>query len=147
MSGGFMLTTGACMHYAKKVQALLQPLIKNGDRFLRDLPEVTRAPDILGFRVQAYTIAPIAIQNNFLVPLSPSSAIGGVTLQAMVLPVTTVKGGLVPPIITYFALNYHLVFSIPMLIGCLIGGGGWCLALFLGPETKGREMVPDLLVA
>jgi hypothetical protein len=36
--------------------------------------------------------------------------------------------------------------SIPMLIGCLIGGG-WCLALYLGPETKGKDMVPDLVLA
>jgi MFS transporter, SHS family, lactate transporter len=55
----------------------------------------------------------------------------------------TIFGGLVPPVVTYFALNYNLGFSIPMLIG----GGSWCLALFLGPETKGKEMVPDLVLA
>jgi SHS family lactate transporter-like MFS transporter len=59
----------------------------------------------------------------------------------------TIFGGLVPPVVTYFALNYNLGFSIPMLIGCLIGGGSWCLALYLGPETKGKEMVPDLVLA
>ena len=26
-------------------------------------------------------------------------------------------------------------------------GGSWCLALYLGPETKGKEMVPDLVLA
>src|SRR6266403_2033407 len=57
------------------------------------------------------------------------------------------SSGLVPPVVTYFALNYNLGFSIPMLIGCLIGGGSWCLALYLGPETKGKEMVPDLVLA
>ena len=61
--------------------------------------------------------------------------------------VGTILGGLVPPVVTYFALNYNLGFSIPMLIGCLIGGASWCLALFLGPETKGKEMVPDLVLA
>jgi SHS family lactate transporter-like MFS transporter len=59
----------------------------------------------------------------------------------------TTLGGLVPPVVTYFALTYELGFSIPMLIGCLIGGGSWCLALYLGPETKGKEMVPDLVLA
>jgi SHS family lactate transporter-like MFS transporter len=59
----------------------------------------------------------------------------------------TILGGIVPPVVTYFALNYHLGFSIPMLIGCVIGGGSWCLALFLGPETKGKEMVADLVLA
>jgi hypothetical protein len=29
----------------------------------------------------------------------------------------------------------------PMLIGCVIGAVNWCLALFFGPETKGKEMV------
>ena len=48
---------------------------------------------------------------------------------------------------TYFAVDYNLGFSIPMLVGCVIGGASWCLALFLGPETKGKEMVPDLVLA
>jgi MFS transporter, SHS family, lactate transporter len=59
----------------------------------------------------------------------------------------TIWGGLVPPVITYFAVNYDMGFSIPMLIGCVIGAASWCLALFLGPETKGKEMVPDLVLA
>jgi MFS transporter, SHS family, lactate transporter len=53
----------------------------------------------------------------------------------------------VPPVVTYFAINYKLGFSTPMLIGCVIGGTSWCIALFLGPETKGKEMVPDLVLA
>ena len=35
----------------------------------------------------------------------------------------------------------YLGLSIPMLVGCVIGVTSWCLALFLGPETKGKEMV------
>jgi hypothetical protein len=27
-----------------------------------------------------------------------------------------------------------------MPVGCLIGGGNWCLALFLGPEIRGKEI-------
>jgi hypothetical protein len=34
-----------------------------------------------------------------------------------------------------------------MLVGCVIGSVGWCLALFLGPERKGKDMVPDLVLA
>jgi MFS transporter, SHS family, lactate transporter len=59
----------------------------------------------------------------------------------------TIFGGIVPPLITFFALNYNIGFSVPMLVGCLIGGGSWCLALFFGPETKGKEMVADLVLA
>jgi len=59
----------------------------------------------------------------------------------------TIWGGLVPPVITYFAVDHNLGFSIPMLVGCIIGAASWCLALFFGPETKGKEMVPDLVLA
>src|SRR5215467_1804636 len=54
----------------------------------------------------------------------------------------TIFGGLVPPIVTYFALNYDLGFSIPMLIGCLIGGGSWCLALFKGRRSRRTDRSP-----
>jgi hypothetical protein len=69
------------------------------------------------------------------------------TAAAFCYHIGTILGGLVPPVVTYFALTYDLGFSIPMLIGYLIGGGSWCLALYLGPETKGKEMVPDLVLA
>src|SRR5215467_2321279 len=69
------------------------------------------------------------------------------TAAAFCYHIGTILGGLVPPVVTYFALTYDLGFSIPMLIGCLIGGSSWCLALYLGPETKGKEMVPDLVLA
>ena len=59
----------------------------------------------------------------------------------------TIFGGIVPPVITYFAVNHNMGFSIPMLVGLITGAGSWCLALFLGPETRGKEMVPDLVLA
>jgi NAD(P)-dependent dehydrogenase (short-subunit alcohol dehydrogenase family) len=37
------------------------------------------------------------------------------------------------------SVNLWGVINGVMLIGCLIGGGSWCLALYLGPETKGRK--------
>jgi MFS transporter, SHS family, lactate transporter len=68
------------------------------------------------------------------------------TASAFCYHLGTIFGGLVPPVVTYFAVNYNLGFSIPMLIGCVIGSVSWCLALFLGPETKGKDMVPDLVL-
>jgi SHS family lactate transporter-like MFS transporter len=59
----------------------------------------------------------------------------------------TIFGGLVPPVITYFAVNYNVNFAIPMLIGLTIGSVSWCLALFLSPETKGKDISPDLVLA
>ena len=69
------------------------------------------------------------------------------TASAFCYHLGTIFGGLVPPVITYFAVNYNMSFSIPMLAGCVIGSVSWCLALFLGPETKGKDMVPDLVLA
>jgi SHS family lactate transporter-like MFS transporter len=56
-------------------------------------------------------------------------------------------GGLVAPILTYFAINWHLGFAIPMLIGTTFGLINFILSILVGPETKGTEMVPDLVVA
>jgi MFS transporter, SHS family, lactate transporter len=56
-------------------------------------------------------------------------------------------GGLVPPLMTYFATSYDLGFTIPMLIGACVGAASWTLGLVFGPETKGKVMVPDLVVA
>jgi SHS family lactate transporter-like MFS transporter len=56
-------------------------------------------------------------------------------------------GGLVPPLVTYFATSYDLGFTIPMLIGACVGAASWTLGLVFGPETKGKVMVPDLVVA
>ena len=61
--------------------------------------------------------------------------------------VGAICGGLVPPILTFFAINWQLGFAIPMLIGTLFGLANFVVALLLGPETKDVEMVPDLVVA
>ena len=56
-------------------------------------------------------------------------------------------GGLVPPLLTYFATSYNLGFTIPMLVGACVGAASWTLGVVFGPETKGIKMVPDLVVA
>ena len=63
--------------------------------------------------------------------------------------VGAIAGGLVPPILTYFATNpsWNLGFAIPMLIGAMFGLVNFVVALLLGPETRGVEMVPDLVIA
>jgi MFS transporter, SHS family, lactate transporter len=61
--------------------------------------------------------------------------------------VGAICGGLVPPILTFFAINWNIGFAIPMLIGTLFGLANFVVALLLGPETKDVEMVPDLVVA
>jgi MFS transporter, SHS family, lactate transporter len=56
-------------------------------------------------------------------------------------------GGLVGPIIAYFAINWHLGFAIPMAIGTTVGLVSFIAALLLGPETRGRRLVAELSAA
>jgi SHS family lactate transporter-like MFS transporter len=56
-------------------------------------------------------------------------------------------GGFVAPVLSFVAINYHLGFAIPMLVGTCVAAALNALAVVFGPETKGTEMVPDLVVA
>jgi SHS family lactate transporter-like MFS transporter len=56
-------------------------------------------------------------------------------------------GGLTAPILAYLATDLHLGFGIPMMIGTLVGLVSFIAALLVGPETKGKVLVPDLVVA
>jgi MFS transporter, SHS family, lactate transporter len=71
------------------------------------------------------------------------------TASAFSYHVGAIAGGMVPPILTYFATDpsWNVGFAIPMLIGAMLGLLNFILALALGPETKDVEMVPDLVIA
>jgi len=56
-------------------------------------------------------------------------------------------GGFVGPVVTYFALNWHLGFAIPMAIGTVGGLISLLLALSIIPETRGKELVADVVLA
>ncbi len=56
-------------------------------------------------------------------------------------------GGLVAPVLAYLAIDLHLGFAIPMMVGTLGGLVSFIAALLVGPETKGKVLVPDLVVA
>jgi MFS transporter, SHS family, lactate transporter len=56
-------------------------------------------------------------------------------------------GGLVAPVITYFAINWHTGFAIPMLIGTTLAAISVALAVLAGPETRGTRLVAELSVA
>jgi MFS transporter, SHS family, lactate transporter len=55
--------------------------------------------------------------------------------------------GFVGPIIALVAANQPSGFAIPMLVGTIGGAVVFIIALLLGPETKGKELVGDLHVA
>jgi SHS family lactate transporter-like MFS transporter len=56
-------------------------------------------------------------------------------------------GGLVPPVMTWFALTYNMSFAIPMLIGTLVAASSVVVALLISPETKGKVLTSELVVA
>jgi MFS transporter, SHS family, lactate transporter len=55
-------------------------------------------------------------------------------------------GGLVAPIITYFAIDWHLGFAVPMLIGTTVGAVSTAAAVLLGPETRGKMLSAELAI-
>jgi MFS transporter, SHS family, lactate transporter len=56
-------------------------------------------------------------------------------------------GGLTAPIITYFAINWHAGFAVPMLVGTVVAALSVALAVFVAPETRGKRLVAELSVA
>ena len=56
-------------------------------------------------------------------------------------------GGLVGPVLAYFATDWHLGFAIPMLIGTTVASVCLIAAMLVSPETKGTELVPDIVLA
>ena len=65
----------------------------------------------------------------------------------IILSVLAVIGGFVAPVSSYFAVERHMGFAVPMLIATLAGSVSVLLALLVSPETKGKELVSDLVVA
>ena len=58
-----------------------------------------------------------------------------------------ILGGLVAPVLAYFAINYNLGYAVPMAVGTIVAAISVVIALSLSPETKGQELVSDLVVA
>jgi MFS transporter, SHS family, lactate transporter len=55
-------------------------------------------------------------------------------------------GGLVAPVLTYFAVDRGTGFATPMMIGTTVFLVMVIVAVLLGPETKGKVLSPDLEV-
>src|SRR3954469_22103681 len=58
-----------------------------------------------------------------------------------------ILGGLVAPVLAYFATIYQVGYAIPMLVGTVVAAVSVFIALLFSPETKGKELVSDLVVA
>jgi MFS transporter, SHS family, lactate transporter len=58
-----------------------------------------------------------------------------------------ILGGLVAPVLAYFAVNYDLGYAIPMLVGTVVAAISVVISLLLSPETKGKVLMAELSVA
>ncbi len=56
-------------------------------------------------------------------------------------------GGMSVPVITWFATSQHLGFAIPMMVAGVLACVSFIGAVYLGPETKGADLVAELTVA
>jgi MFS transporter, SHS family, lactate transporter len=56
-------------------------------------------------------------------------------------------GGLVAPVLTYFAIEMKMGFAMPMMISTMLFLVLVIIAVFLGPETKGKKLTADLEIA
>ena len=54
---------------------------------------------------------------------------------------------MIHPSVTFSNGLTGMGFGIPMLVGTVVGAVSFVCALLAGPETKGKELVPDLVVA
>jgi MFS transporter, SHS family, lactate transporter len=55
--------------------------------------------------------------------------------------------GFVPLLLTLLAANFGTSLAVMMIAGTWIGSVAWAVAAFYGPETKGKVLVPDLVLA
>jgi MFS transporter, SHS family, lactate transporter len=56
-------------------------------------------------------------------------------------------GGLVPLVLTYLATDWNLGFAIPMMIGTTVGCVSLITSMVFSPETRGKELVADVVLA
>src|SRR5215467_91768 len=56
-------------------------------------------------------------------------------------------GGLVAPVLTYVAVNYGVGLGVSMMAGTVVGAVSNICALLLSPETKGKVLAADLVLA
>jgi len=56
-------------------------------------------------------------------------------------------GGLVAPVLAFVAVHYNLGYAIPMLVGTVVAALSFVISILVGPETKGKQLVSDLVVA
>jgi MFS family permease len=99
----------------------------------------------IGFALQgAFAGAIYGLQPAYLTERFPTEVRG--TASAFCYHFGTILGGLVPPAVTYLAVDKGLGFPQPMLYGTILGAVVAVIALVLSPETKGMKFTSDLQI-
>jgi MFS transporter, SHS family, lactate transporter len=101
---------------------------------------------IVGFAVQGFFGQAIYGQNPaYLAERFPTEV--RATAGAFVYHIGSFCAGFIPLILTFIASHYGIGFGISMLIGTIFGAVNFVFALLVGPETKGKVLDPDLVLA
>jgi len=101
---------------------------------------------IVGFSVQGLFGQAIYGQNpGYLAERFPTEV--RATAGAFVYHLGSFTAGFVPLILTYIAADYGVGFGVSMLFGTVFGGISFILALLVGPETKGKVLDAELVLA
>jgi MFS transporter, SHS family, lactate transporter len=99
----------------------------------------------IGFALQgAFAGAIYGLQPAYLTERFPTEVRG--TASAFCYHFGTILGGLVPPTITFLAVDRGMGFPEPMLYGTIIGAVVAVIALILSPETKGLKFSSELQI-
>jgi SHS family lactate transporter-like MFS transporter len=98
---------------------------------------------IIGFVVQGLFGGALICLQPTLTERFPTEVRG--TASGFCYHIGAVFGGLVPPVISYFAVEQQMGFAVPMLIGTVVGSASVVLALLISPETKGKVFVAELM--
>jgi len=100
---------------------------------------------MLGFITQGFFAGAIYGQNpSYLAERFPTEVRS--TASGFCYHQGAIWGGFMAPLLTYFAINAGMGFAIPMMIGTMAGLVSFILALLVGPETKGKDLVADIEV-
>ncbi len=100
---------------------------------------------ITGFIVQGLFGGSIYGQNpSYLSERFPTEV--RATASGFVYHQGAIFGGLVAPVLTYFAVDQKMGFAAPMFWGTTIFLAVVIIAVFLGPETKGKVLTADIEV-
>jgi SHS family lactate transporter-like MFS transporter len=98
-----------------------------------------------GFVLQGLFLGSIYGQNpSYLCERFPTEV--RATASGFVYHQGAIWGGLIAPVLSYFANERHMGYALPMMVGTIGFAVLVIIFILLGPETKGKEMTSELEV-